>query len=837
MPRLFLIDSFGFIFRAYHARARSGAPPMRTSSGISTEAVYIFHNMVRKLRTQHKPDYLAAIFESTGPTFRDEAFAHYKATRTETPPDLLDQIPWIRKTLEAMSIPILEYDRFEADDVIGTLARRAEGQDIDVVVVSSDKDMLQLVDDRTSMLNPMKDDAWYDAAATEQFMGVKPSQVADLLALMGDTVDNIPGAPGIGEKGARDLISRFGSVENALERAAEVERKTYRESLQKNRDMILLSKRLATIHTDVPVPLDLEALGAREPAEAALRQLYRTLEFTSLLRDLGPAKPSGPRDYQALDAAALDKWLAGLAADRPVAVATGDMMDQTVIACCAEPGVARYAPVDHAGIPARASVCHGMKALLRRFGDAPNLRHDVMLYGFLLSADPGACDLHALAERHLEESLEAGPAAEADATLKLFCKLRPEVESGRLADLYRTIDLPLVHVLADMEETGILIDPQQLSVLSRRMEEEIARLSAEIYELAGKTFNINSPQQLGKVLFEDLQLPAPVKYGKGKTISTAAGVLEELAEEYPIARRVLDFRQLAKLKGTYSDALPALIDPFTGRLHTTFNQAGAATGRLASSDPNLQNIPIRTAVGREIRAAFIPQPGWKLIIADYSQIELRLLAHFSRDLVLVDAFRNGEDIHTRTAAEVFGVPPLMVTSDHRRRAKAVNFGIVYGQSPFGLAQSLGIDRKEAEIYIRAYFERYAGVRKFIDATIAEVRRTGYAYNLFGRRRPIPDMNSRNFTARSFAERTAVNTPLQGTAADLIKLAMIRIHERLRGMQAKLLLQVHDELVLEAPPEEVSELRSMVKSEMENVQKLEVPLLVDVEVGDNWRDAK
>jgi DNA polymerase-1 len=626
-------------------------------------------------------------------------------------------------------------------------------------------------------------------------------------------------------------------VENALEHAAEVERKTYRESLQNNRDQIVLSKKLATIHTDVPVPLDLEALAAREPDVTALRQLYRTLEFTSLLRDLGPARPSGPRDYEALDAAGLEEWLARLDADRPVAIAAGEMMGQAVIACCAEPGIARYAPVDDGRIPARASVCHGMKSLLRRFGEAPNLQHDVMLYGFLLSSDPGACDLPALAERYLEESVEGGPAAEADAALRLFCKLRPEVESGQLADVYRTIDLPLVRVLADMEGTGILIDPQQLSLLSRRMEEEIARISAEIYELAGKTFNINSPQQLGKVLFEDLHLPAPVKYGKGKTISTAAGVLEELAEEYPIARRVLDFRQLAKLKGTYSDALPALIDPFTGRLHTTFNQAGAATGRLASSDPNLQNIPIRTALGREIRAAFIPRPGWKLIIADYSQIELRLLAHFSRDPVLVEAFVHGEDIHTRTAAEVFGVPPLMVTADHRRRAKAVNFGIVYGQSPFGLAQSLGIERKEAETYIRAYFERYAGVRKWLDATIAEVRRTGYAYNLFGRRRPIPDMNSRNFTARGFAERTAVNTPLQGTAADLIKLAMIRLHEKLRSMQAKLLLQVHDELVLEAPPEEVGQLRSMVKAAMENVHKLEVPLLVDVEVGDNWRDAE
>ncbi len=812
---------------------------MRTGSGISTEAVFIFHNMVRKLKAQHKPEYLAAIFESEGPTFRDEAFAAYKANRSETPPDLLDQIPWIRKTLDALRIPVLEYTGFEADDVIGTLARRAEEQGIEVVIVSSDKDMLQLVDDHTSMFNPMKDDMWFDAAATEKFMGVKPSQVADLLALKGDTVDNIPGAPGIGEKGATDLIARFGSVENALDHAAEVERKTYRESLQNHRGQILLSKQLATIHTGVPIPFDLDALTTRDPDTQALREIYKTLEFTSLLRDLGPSPASAPpveRDYQTLHSPEqCSDWVMSIPSGRAIAVAVGDMMSETVVGLCAEPGVARTAVLTR--IPDRASICHDLKALIRRFGDAPGLEHDVMLYGFLLSADPGGCGLASLAERYLEEPLDSDPAAHADAVFRLHQKLRPQVEAASLAEVYQTIDLPVARVLARMEETGILIDPAQLSVMSGRMEEELGRLTAEIFELAGKTFNINSPQQLGKVLFEDLNLPAPVKTGKGKVISTAAAVLETLAEEYPVAQKVLEFRQIAKLKGTYVDALPALIDPFTGRLHTTFNQAGAATGRLSSSDPNLQNIPIRTALGREIRAAFVPRPGWKLIVADYSQIELRLLAHMSHDRVLVEAFRNGEDIHTRTAAEVFGVPPLMITAEQRRNAKAVNFGIVYGQTPYGLAQTLGIDRKEAERYIRAYFERYSGVRKFLDATIAEVRRAGNAYTLFGRRRPIPDMNSRNPNARNFAERTAVNTPLQGTAADLIKLAMIRIDHTLQAMQTRMLLQVHDELVLEAPPEEVDTVRSLVKKEMESVRKLEVPLLVDVGVGDNWRDAK
>src|SRR5579864_3995024 len=839
MARLFLIDSFGFIFRAYHARARSGVPPMRTAQGIQTEAVYIFHNMVRRIIKDFSPDYLAAVFESAGPTFRDEAFEQYKANRAEMPDDLSAQIPWIRKTLEAMSIPILAYPRFEADDVIGTLAHRGVEQGLDVVIVSSDKDMLQLVNDRVKMLNPMKDDMWFDAAATEQFMGVKPSQVADLLALKGDTIDNIPGAPGIGEKGALQIIQKFGSVEAALDRAAEVERKMYRESLQNHRSQIELSKKLATIHCDVPVELKLNELEIQQPQISMLRELYKTLEFSSLLREIGAdAKPAAECDYKIFESAAdLDAWLAAISKDALVAVASGDMMEETILAFSAAPGVARGAALEH--IPARATVAHDIKTLTRKLGDSPSLEHDVMLYGFLISADPGRCDLNSLAERYLDALPGADPCSHADATLALYQKLRPEIEKLGLADFYREIDLPLVRVLARMEECGVRIDPEQLHVMSARMEEEIARLSADIYELAGHPFNINSPQQLGKILFEELNLPAPVKYGKGKTISTAAEVLESLAEAHEIARKVLDYRQLAKLKGTYVDALPALIDPFTGRLHTTFNQCGAATGRLSSSNPNLQNIPIRTELGREIRAAFVPREGWKLVVADYSQIELRLLAHMSKDPLLLEAFLSGEDIHTRTASEVLGIHPLMVTPEARRNAKAVNFGIVYGISPFGLAAQLGISRAEAERYIRSYFERYQGVRRFIQETIAQVRETGFAPTLFGRKRPIPDMHSRNPNARSFAERTAVNTPLQGTAADLIKLAMIRIDEILlrEKLETKMLLQVHDELLFESPPAEAKKVSDMVKHEMENVHKLNVPLIVDVGIGENWRDAK
>ena len=829
---------------------------MRTTTGLSTEAVYIFHNMVRKLRTDYHPEYIAAIFES-GKTFREERFADYKAHRTEMPPDLGEQIPYIRRLLEALRIPILESHGFEADDVIGALARRAS-EDHDVVIVSSDKDMLQLVDDRVHMYNPVKMDTWYDAATAEQFMGVKPAQVPDLLALMGDTVDNIPGAPGIGEKGARDLIQRFGSVEGALDHAGEVERKTYRESLQNNREQIILSKHLATIDTSVPIETNLEELAVQEPDVPELKKIYKELEFYSLLKELGPTEDSHTRDYATIgtqeEAGAYGESLAKLDPGKRIAFAIQSSLEGdlplTMIGVAFEPGVARALSTDYLAAlksvledPARSKVAHDIKSLMLALGkygiEARGFNHDVMLYAFLLCSDPGGCSPEILAERYLDRKLQAAAEQHADLAITLAERLAPEIDAQGFRELYETIDLPLTEVLARMEQTGIRIDPIELRALSGKLESDIQRLSAEIYALAGKPFNINSPVQLGKILFEELNLPAPVKYGKGKTISTAADVLEGLAAEYEIARKVLDYRQLAKLKGTYIDALPELIDPKTGRLHTTFNQAGAATGRLSSSNPNLQNIPIRTELGREIRAAFVPRQGWKLVVADYSQIELRLLAHMSHDPVLVEAFRNGEDIHTRTAAEVFRVPPLMVTSDMRRKAKAVNFGIVYGQTPFGLAMNLGIDRKEAEEYIRTYFELHAGVKKFINATIDEVRKTGFAATLFGRKRPIPDMHSRNPNSRSFAERTAVNTPLQGTAADLIKLAMIRIDAILRRekLQTKMLLQVHDELLFESPAEESKDVAVLVKREMENVHKLDVPLVVDVGIGENWRDAK
>jgi DNA polymerase I len=849
VPRLFLIDSFGFIFRAYHARARSGAPPMRTSAGLSTEAVFIFHNMLRKLMTSLKPDYIAAIFESSEPTFRSESFAEYKANRTEMPQDLGQQIPYIRRLLEAMQIPVLQFPAYEADDVIGAIACRQPKKPLEVVIVSSDKDMLQLVNQRVFMLNPMKDDEWYDEAKTEQFMGVKPSQVADLLALKGDSIDNIPGAPGIGDKGARELIARFGSVESLLDRASEVERKMYRESLLNNRKQIELSKQLATIHTQVPIEWDLEALRTQPFNNSALKVFYKELEFFSLLKDLPAEDDSATRDYAALsDAASVTEWLAARPADAPLAVALD--LTNSFAGLAFHSGIGRAVPLslleslrptlESETIP---TIVHDFKGFLlaaASLGIQPkNVTEDVMLYAFLLSADPGGCSPEALAERLLDRKLNAAAEQQAEATLAIAEMLRPQLAPQELDRVYSGIDLPLAPVLAQMETTGIRVDTAVLSELSTRLAERVETFAQKVYELAGHPFNINSPQQLGKVLFEEMNLPSPVKYGKGKVISTAADVLEGLAAAYPVAQHVLDYRQLTKLKGTYIDALPLLIRRETGRLHTTFNQAGAATGRLSSSNPNLQNIPIRTEEGREIRSAFVPEQGWHLVIADYSQIELRLLAHMSGDKLLTEAFLRGEDIHIRTAAEVFNVDPLMVTPDMRRSAKTVNFGIVYGQTPFGLAQQLSIGRKEAEMYIARYFERYSGVLEFKEKVIAEVRQTGVAKTLLGRRRPIPDMQSRNPSARSFAERTAFNTPLQGTAADLIKRAMIRIARLLeeRKMQSRMLLQVHDELVFEAPAAEKDDLQELVKTQMESVYQLSVPLGVDTGSGPNWRDAK
>jgi DNA polymerase-1 len=736
--------------------------------------------------------------------------------------------------------------------------------------------MLQLVNDRVLVLNPPKDNLICDAAKVEEILGVPPARVIDVMALRGDSIDNIPGAPGIGDKGSVELIQRFGSVEGALEHAGEVERKTYRESLQNNREKILLSKHLVTIDCDVDIELDVESMHPGEPDIEALRALFSELEFTSLLKELLPVVEATPGNYrEAQSADDVESVMKALAAGEALAIAieaenptsspeTEEEVEEEAllplstehqienrpraIAISWEQGsaltISPDSPANQALNSALADekipkAIHDWKAAahtIERDGLA-GVQHDSKLYSYLLDPTYSSHTLPEVALRRFNLKLSGSLAEAADLTGRLTTTLRREVEEAGLLKLYEEIDLPLVPVLARMEDTGVAIDRIALGRMSERLEREIELKAKEIYDCCGSEFNINSPKQLGDVLFNKLNLPKPVKYGKGKTISTAVDVLEALAATHQAPKLVLEYRQLSKLKSTYVDALPALLNRTTGRLHTTFDQTGTATGRLSSANPNLQNIPIRTELGREIRAAFTAALGHLLLAADYSQIELRLLAHFSKDPLLVEAFRRGDDIHTLTASQVFGVPPLMVSADHRRQAKVVNFGIVYGLSAFGLSQNLGIEPSEAKKFIEAYFEKYRGVRAFIDRTLDETRREGKVKTLFGRVRPIPDINSKNFNLRGFAERTAVNTPLQGTAADLIKLAMIRIDAAIleRGLKSRMTLQVHDELVFESPEGEIEIMRSLVREQMESVHQLSVPLMVEIGVGKNWRD--
>jgi DNA polymerase I len=902
--RVFLMDTMSFIFRAYHAMARQR--PMSTRTGLPTAAIYVFVNMLRKLREDFSPEYLAAVFDVGGNTFRDQEaaaittvrkfdlktqsfqeiqYGGYKANRSEMPEDLVQQVPYIRRALEAYRIPILEQRGFEADDLIGTLARKAAAESYLVYVVSSDKDMLQLVTDKVLVLNPPKDNLIADAAKVEEILGVPPERVVDVMALRGDSIDNIPGAPGVGDKGSVELIKRFGSVESALDHAAEIEKKTYRESLLNNREIVLFSKRMATIDCNVPVELDLNAMKSGEPDIAALRQLFGELEFSTLLKELLPVVEVTEAQYaEAKSAADVEAVLQAVPAGgalalaiQAVATATEEQKGEEVedleledgmlplqpdapirtppgttrcMAISSGSGTATIVPLhSEAGTKLKSVLSdprvqksiHDYKAAMHSLEPAgipiEGLRHDSRLYSYLLDPTYSTHGLPEVALRRFNLKLSGNLAESADVTGRLAAALAHEVEQSGLKKLYEEIDLPLVPVLARMEQAGVKIDTGALARMSSRLKLEVDTKAKEIYEHCGVEFNINSPRQLGDVLFNKLNLPKPVKYGRGKVVSTAVDVLEGLAADHAVPRLVLEYRQLSKLKSTYVDTLPALLKASTGRLHTTFDQTGTATGRLSSANPNLQNIPIRTEVGREIRAAFTAEPGSVLLAADYSQIELRLLAHFSNDPLLVEAFRRGDDIHTLTASQVFGVPPLMVTADHRRQAKVVNFGIVYGLSPFGLSQNLGIDTSEAKRFIQAYFEKYSGVRAFIDKTLDDARHHQLVKTLFGRIRPIPDINGKNVNLRGFAERTAVNTPLQGTAADLIKLAMIRIDEAIRdrNLRSRMTLQVHDELVFEVPEVELDVMRSLVREYMEKVHPLAVPLVIEIGVGRNWRD--
>jgi DNA polymerase-1 len=916
--RVFLIDAYSFVFRAYHAMARQR--PMSTRTGLPTAATYVFVNMLNKLRKDFAPEYIAAVFDM-GPSFREAqaeampalkkrdketgeivevAYAGYKANRAEMPEDLRQQIPYIHRALDVYRIPILGLRGFEADDLIGTLAHRAAEAGYGVYVVSSDKDMLQLVNGSICVLNPPKDNLICDPAKVEELLGVRADQVVDLMSLRGDSIDNVPGAPGIGDKGSVELIRQFGTLDALLERAGEVQKKSYRESLEQNREMILLSKQLVTIDCNVPVPFEPEPMRSQPPDVAAARELFTELEFNNLLKEFLEAGDAvGETHYSELTEAALDEFAsaprlaialsaaANITAQSAAAENADEALDETMpeqasldlsggpfkpsvgpstssgqalsgavepaesqrISLSATPATSYTAELagPHAARiaallsdAARPKAVHDVKAALHALAatgiELAGVEDDTMLYSYLLDTSYSAHTLADVALRRLGLKLSGSLAESADITLRLATALRAELDKDAdLALLYREIDLPLARVLHSMEQAGVQLDCDVLAAMSGKLAGDVRSLESRIHQLAGEEFNVNSPRQLGDVLFNRMNLPRPVKYGKGKTISTAQDVLEGLAADHEIVRLVLEFRQLTKLKSTYIDALPQLCR--NGRLHTSFNQTVAATGRLSSTNPNLQNIPIRTELGREIRAAFVAAPGCLLVGADYSQIELRLLAHYSQDPLLLEAYRTGADIHALTASEVFGVPPMLVDAEHRRRAKAVNFGIVYGLSPFGLSQQLGIEQKEAKRFIEAYFARYAGVRTFIDRTLEQARQDGFVRNLFGRKRPIPDLLSKNPNLRGFAERTAVNTPLQGTAADLIKIAMIRLdHElRARKMQSRLLLQVHDELVLEAPAAEAEQAKALLQECMENAHPISVPLLVEVSVGENWRD--
>ena len=853
-PRIFLVDTFGLIFRAYYGRARSSVGSLRTSAGMPTEAVYVFNNMLKAMLEEQQPDYVVAVWEGHGPTFRDEIFPEYKANREAMPEDLALQLPYIERILKAWNVAVLSEDGYEADDTIALLTQQASTHGIEVVIVSSDKDLMQLVGEGVSQWNPTKD-MLYKPSDVREFLGVEPSQVTDLLALKGDSVDNIPGAPGIGDKGAQQLIAAYGDIEGIISHAAEVKRKTYRESLQNHGDQVRLSKRLATLDTSGDLQLDLESARRKAENTNELLGCYRELEFSKLANQLesgsgGPPAEISSRTFESGEQ--FDKWLAAASGPIAIAVLTHDARDPTgqpqlQIGFAAQPDQAWHLPPEllprvkallEAG---ERDICvHDWKSAIHALGEVgvgfPRADDDTMLMAFLADSSRTNYELKKTVERRLGNSGSDDAGLAANQTLALHDTIQGDIDRMELRSIYEEIELPLAPVLASMEAKGILLESQALAEFSVQLKQSIDELSSAVLELAGRDFNIGSPKQLGDILYVHLGLPQPQKRGKTKAPSTASDVLEGLRDKHAIVGKVLDWRQHTKLKSTYVDALPLLVAA-DGRLHTTFNPTGSATGRLSSLNPNLQNIPTRTPLGREMRKALVAPPGCQFVSADYSQVELRVMAHLSGDPNLIAAFASGEDLHQRTASEVLGIPPMLVGPDERSRAKAVNFGIIYGLSAFGLAKQLNIPQGDARDYIRLYFERYSKVKQFKEDTIEQTKRTGFSRTLFGRRRPVPDLDSKNHTARSMAERIAVNSPIQGTAADLIKKAMLATDAALKQerLRARIVLQIHDSLLVETPEEEVATVSELLKAEMEAVASLAVPLVVDIKTGPNMRD--
>ncbi len=886
-PSFFLIDGNSYIYRAYYA-----LPHLSNSQGLPTNAVLGFTNMLLKVIRDDRPDYFAVAFDVKGPTFRQEEFKEYKIHRPKVPPDLLVQIPYIKSIVKAFNVPILELKGYEADDILGTLSKKGQ-KDHNVFIITGDKDAFQLVSDSVFVIREHKDRVLYDKEKVRERYGVDAAQIPDLIGLMGDKIDNIPGVPGIGEKRARDLIQEFHSLENVIENLEKISSKSIRNALENNKEQAKVSKRLATIITDCPVEVNWEELKMGEPDVMTLLDLFKELEFTSLMKQFLPSSQVSDKDYRIiLDKGEFDELCATLKGVSAFSIdlETTDkrpMWAQIVgISISFEEHNAFYIPVSHCypDCPEQLDKEYVFARLrpliedpgIKKYGQ--NIKYDIiclqqagiylqglgfdtMIASYVLNPTKHNHNLEQISLEYLnirpisyEDVAGKGKQAkrfddipidkageysceDADLTFILTRILEPKIQEEGINELYYNLEIPLVFVLVEMERNGVRIDKRLLSDLSKELALELDSLTEKIYTLTGESFNIDSPKQLSCILFEKLGLPVIKKTKTG--FSTNVDVLITLAAMgHEIPETILNYRQLRKLKSTYVDALPDLINPKTGRIHTSFNQTVTATGRLSSSDPNLQNIPIRTEMGRRVRQAFIPEDGYLILSADYSQIELRILAHLSQDPILLKAFREGEDIHTRTACEIFGITPDQVNENMRRRAKTINFGIIYGMSGYGLAQDLGVDQSVANEYISHYFQRYAGVKSYIDGLIEQAKRDGYVSTLFNRRRFINELDSTNKTTRQMAERMAINSPIQGSAADLIKKAMVGLYLKMskRIPKTRLILQIHDELLFEVPEDEISHASEIIRDEMEGAINLSVPVKVDINTGKSWAKA-
>ncbi|MFQ5604932.1 MAG: DNA polymerase I [bacterium] len=903
---LFLIDGSALAYRSFFAFIKN---PLINSKGENTSAIFGFCRFLFKILDDENPDHLAVVFDAPGPTFRHEQYKEYKATRQKMPDDMRSQIPKIHEVVNALNIPLIEYPGYEADDVIGTLAQQAQQVGLDTFLVSGDKDFMQLVSDKIKMFNPKRSGdeiEILDEKGVLEKVGLPPSKIVDYLGLMGDTSDNVPGVPGVGEKTAVKLIREFGSLEEVLAHAEEVSRANVRDNLQTHRDQALLSKKLVVIDTAVPLEIDVRTLQRQDPDSERVVDLFKELEFNTLLNRFTIKQEVSEVEYTLVDSRekleSLVKLLqqaGSFVVDLETTHKDPMRADIVGIAFAVKSYTAFYVPVkiENTASPKfghREMFLHGdgdlfgsvsvtqilqpllEDAALKKCGqnikydmlvfsrhgiDLQGVNFDTMVASYLLNPTLRQHNIDALALEHLNyvkiptadligkgakqismseisvEEVTKYACEDADITFRLQELFEPQLKNSEIYKLFQEVEIPLIYVLADVEKTGVALDAPFLSEMSQNMAQQLEQLMSRIYDMAGEEFNINSTQQLGAILFEKLNLPKKRRTKTG--YSTDAKVLEELAKIHELPKTLLEYRELTKLKSTYVDALPKLVNPKTGRVHTSYNQTVAATGRLSSSDPNLQNIPIRTEMGRRIRKAFIPGDSEHVILdADYSQVELRIMAHLSEDEVLLESFRNDEDIHAKTASLIFSVKPAEVTPEHRRKAKEINFGVMYGMGVFGLSSRLDISREEAEEFIQNYFIQYPKVNDFIIKTIAEARQNGYVTTLLNRRRYLPEIISENRQRREFAERTAINTPIQGTAADLIKVAMIKIWRKLneQKLASKMIMQVHDELVFEVPKSELPQVRELVKAEMENAIALKVPIKVDVGVGENWLDA-